>query len=103
MKNEQKLKLENCDSRPKTIKYFYSIEDFPKFKILEENYQGLLNELLSVINEEKEININNENKNEISEKIDNHFDKNIFIYNESNEEISNRDNIIVNSNEINKF
>jgi beta-hydroxylase len=32
-------------------KYFLTIEDFPQFKILEDNYQELLEELLSVVNE----------------------------------------------------
>jgi aspartyl/asparaginyl beta-hydroxylase (cupin superfamily) len=43
------------DYSQKPIKYFYEIEDFPKFKILEENYKGILNEVLNVIKKEKQI------------------------------------------------
>ncbi len=53
MENEKKVILEKSDKADKSFKYFYSIEDFPKFKILEENYQSLLNELLKVINNER--------------------------------------------------
>lgn len=35
-------------------KYFLTIDDFPQFKILEENYEILLQELLSVINEKSQ-------------------------------------------------
>lgn len=45
--------VENCDSSEKLKKYFYDVDDFPKFKILEQNYHGILNELLVVINSQK--------------------------------------------------
>ena len=45
------------DLSKKRIKYFYDIEDFPKFKILEENYEGILTELLNVVKNENEINL----------------------------------------------
>ena len=46
------------DSLKKPIKYFYDIEDFPKFKILEENFEGILKELLTVVKKD-EINLEN--------------------------------------------
>jgi aspartyl/asparaginyl beta-hydroxylase (cupin superfamily) len=42
------------DKQTKLIKYFYDIEDFPKFKILEENYEGILKELLSVVEKDEQ-------------------------------------------------
>jgi aspartyl/asparaginyl beta-hydroxylase (cupin superfamily) len=48
-------KKEILNFSKKPIKYFYEIEDFPKFKILEDNYQGILNEVLDVIKKEKVI------------------------------------------------
>ena len=48
-------KLSNIQINKKIIikhdRTFYSLEDFPKFKILEENYYELLNELLSLMKE----------------------------------------------------
>ena len=41
------------DLTQKPIKYFYDIEDFPKFKILEENYKGILNELMIVVKKDE--------------------------------------------------
>ena len=58
--NEQHLKVENCDSSKRPIKYFYNIEDFPKFKILEENYKELLKELLEIVNRENQISFQEE-------------------------------------------
>lgn len=55
MLNENKQ--ENSDLLTKPIKYFYDIDDFPKFKILEENYNGILEELLSVVKKENVINL----------------------------------------------
>lgn len=46
----------------KPIKYFYDIEDFPKFKILEENYKGILDEVKSLIKKENEINLETSNR-----------------------------------------
>lgn len=83
MKNEKQVKIANCDSRAKKMKYFYTIEDFPKFKILEENYQGILNELLSVINKEKVINL----AEDLNQRTNAHFDKNDFIYVSSEDKI----------------
>ncbi len=61
MKNERQDK--NLDSiNQEKIKYFHTIEDFPKFRILEENYQGILDELLSQINKEKQINLKEKEK-----------------------------------------
>jgi aspartyl/asparaginyl beta-hydroxylase (cupin superfamily) len=56
----EKNKQENSDNlnlSKKPIKYFYDIEDFPKFKILEENYEGILEEVLNVVKKENEINL----------------------------------------------
>jgi ornithine lipid ester-linked acyl 2-hydroxylase len=63
MKNEIQDKKENLNSNLNNeIKYFYTIEDFPKFKILEKNYKKILDELLSVITKENQINFKEKDK-----------------------------------------
>ena len=58
------MNVENVNKLPKekntqnqNVKYFYNIEDFPKFKILEDNYERILDELVSVIRKEKQIDL----------------------------------------------
>lgn len=96
MKNEKQPIKEKFNAvKLKTIKYFYTIEDFPKFKILEENYQAILDELVSVINKEKQINLK-ENKiekflnslanGEIYQKADSSAKKNQELYNITDKE-----------------
>lgn len=57
MNNEQVTELKNCDSSEKKEIYFYEINAFPKFKILEENYSDILNELLSIVKKENKISL----------------------------------------------
>lgn len=61
------------------LKYFYTIEDFPKFKILEENYKVILDELRSVMEQEKKVKTNND-----AEIFEPWIEKNL--YQESNED-----------------
>jgi len=89
MKHEKQAKKEKYDSKKqKEIKYFHTIEDFPKFKILEENYQGILEELLTVINKEKQ--------NNLKEKI---IDKNL---NALSNEINDKEDFSFSNNQDNK-
>jgi len=83
------------------MKFFYTIEDFPKFKILEENYQGILKELLNVINKEKQINLNENYK---QKKITSVFNENDFIYNNNkNKDSSTQSNYEKFAKNINEF
>lgn len=43
------------NTKENKVKAFYTIDDFPKMKILEDNYKIILDELLSVINEERRL------------------------------------------------
>lgn len=85
-KNE-KENIDNLNSLKKPIKYFYDIEDFPKFKILEENYQKILAEVINVTKKENEVKLdsnkvinedvlNNYNNNKDNENIDYNNNKN---------------------------
>jgi len=50
-------KTEFLNPSKNSVKYFHEITDFPKFKILEENYEGILAEVLNVVKKEKKINL----------------------------------------------
>lgn len=72
MLNEKKLDEKDECIKTKEIKYFYDINDFPKFKILEENYNGILEEVLNVVKKENEIILDNsKNLNSFEKKKEN--------------------------------
>jgi len=115
MKNGKKAMKKNCEPSNKNLKFFYTIEDFPKFRILEENYNRILEELMTVIGNNKQINliekkiekinsennecdkpdlIINENQDKQSIKENRNFIKNVKDLNENNkEDISIIDNL----------
>lgn len=77
--NDNEVILKATPTR-KIRKPFYNVDEFPKFKILEENYSEILNEFLSVMQEERK----KKNQSNDPNVFEPWIEKNL--YQESNEE-----------------